>query len=1056
MKRLAILIPALFLIMPAFTQTNHVYFTMDPVLTPDGKRIIFSYETDLWQVSADGGEAVRLTAMDGQESRPSISPDGKWLAFSSTQNGNMDVFVMPYGGGDIRQLTFHEADDEVDGWSWDNEQIYFTSGRLNSFTGYTVSRDGGTPRRLFGNYFNTVHNLTEHPSSGELFFNESWESKMFANRKRYHGDYNPDIKSYNRETGEYKEYTDYDGKDFGTTIDRQGNIYFMSDEGTDEYNLFTFREGTKTPLTHFSSSIYWPKVNADGGKVVFRRDYQIQIYDVKSGQTTTPEIRIFRNSVLNKPVEYNVKDHITAFDISPDNKKLAFVSRGRLFVSDVKGKFIRQIPINEKEAAGEVWWLSDNRTLLITMTDHGYYNLFSIAADGKGELKQHTSDKQNNRALSPDSKRTQMAYMSGRNEVRIMDLTSMTSKTVARDELWGFNDAAPQFSPDDNYLAFNAFRDFETEVMICDLKSGKTFDLTNTRVSESNPVWTGDGKYLIISSDPLSPSYPYGPKDANIYKLPLQKITDPFRSDKVDELFKKEEKDSPDTGKDKGKKDKKKEDEKKEEKVTVRINQEEIMERMETVGQTFGQQSEPFTLSSGDKTFIFYISNHNEGNPNLYMTTTEPFEAPKTKELISERIGGYAIRKSNDASYLLCGGQLYQLKPDDEKTEKIEISHAFRKNLNDEFVQMFYEAWAGVEENYYDKDFHGTDWNAMRDRYEKLLPSLSNRKELRMLFNDMLGELNTSHYGFYSYGDEEKTYYDFSTVGTGILFEEDHPYVVRSVVKDGPADLDDSKILPGDRLVSINGNPVDPSENREYYFYLPSRTEEVDLTFDRDGTSFTQKIHPVSSYAVRDLLYDNWQDENQAYVDKNGGGKIAYIHMKNMGRDEYNSFVRDMVREGAYRDGIILDLRYNTGGNVHDDVLDFLSRKEYLQWKYREGQLTSQPNFHPSDKPIVLLVNEQSLSDAEMTATGFKALKLGTIVGTETYRWIIFTSGKGLVDGSFYRLPSWGCFTLDGKDIEKNGVKPDIRVEENFDDRLNDRHPQLDKAIEIIQAGLGK
>ena len=178
--------------------------------------------------------------------------------------------------------------------------------------------------------------------------------------------------------------------------------------------------------------------------------------------------------------------------------------------------------------------------------------------------------------------------------------------------------------------------------------------------------------------------------------------------------------------------------------------------------------------------------------------------------------------------------------------------------------------------------------------------------------------------------------------------------------------------------------------------------------------------------------------------------------MKNMTGSELTKFKADLMTKESDKDALILDLRYNTGGNVHDEVLKFLSQKSYLNWKYREGKLTSQSNFNYGNKPIVLLINEQSLSDAEMTAAGFKELSLGTIIGTETYRWIVFTSGKSLVDGSFYRLPAWGCYTLDGKNLETNGVSPDIYINESFKDRLQGNQPQLDAAINHIMKELNK
>jgi C-terminal processing protease CtpA/Prc len=240
--------------------------------------------------------------------------------------------------------------------------------------------------------------------------------------------------------------------------------------------------------------------------------------------------------------------------------------------------------------------------------------------------------------------------------------------------------------------------------------------------------------------------------------------------------------------------------------------------------------------------------------------------------------------------------------------------------------------------------------------------------------------------------------------------------------------------------------------DRNYYFTRPSIDREIKLGFNRDGKTFDVKIHPQSTLAQN--LYDEWIDNNQKRVDEKSKDRIAYAHMKNMGQGELENFLIDMSKELNNRDALILDLRYNTGGNVHDEVLKFLSQRSYLQWKYREGALTRQGNFTPSDKPIVLLTNEQSLSDAEMTSQGFKALKLGKIIGNETYHWIIFTSGAGLVDGSFVRLPGWGCYSLDGKDLEATGVKPDILVINSFEDKLNGRDPQLDRAIEELMKQL--
>ncbi len=1056
MKLIFTLSAAILLAASSFAQTSNVYFTSFPTLTPDGSTIIFSYESDLWKVPSNGGNATRLTAMQGAETRPRVSPDGKWLAFSATEGGNNDVYVMPLDGGLIRQLTYHSSSDQVESWSWDSKKIYFESGQQNGGTTYTVTLDGGTPRRMFGHYFNRIHSVAEAPN-GDLYFNDTWESDNQATRKGYKGEFNPDIQYYNPKTKAYKKLTDYLGKDMWATIDRAGNVYFVSDEGNGQYNLYAFKEGKKTPLTNFPEAIKHPQVSADGRKVVFEKGYQLWQYDVATKQSTLVPVMLPQNLTLPKLQDFDVKSKISAFDVAPDNKKLAFVSRGALFVSDKEGKFVQQLNTRPEERVMEVKWLGDSLTLLYSQTVNGYTNWFTQTADGKGKEKQITTDQQGNRHLSMDDKRTQAVYLSGRNEVRLMDLKTLKSTPIANEELWAFQNDMPHFSANGEYVAFTAYRDFEREIYLYHIKDKKLINLTKSGVSEGEPTWSPDGKYLYFVSDLLKPNYPFGSDKTKIYRLPLTRLDEPFRGEEFEKLFEKEDKKDDKKEEDekgKGKKKKENKDKSKEDEkpfVAMALDTLDIMERIEEIGPDFGAQGNVAVIQKDEKTYVFYVSNHEEGKEALWRTTLEPFEEPKT-EKVADGISSYDLVQADKSYYLLAGGVIRTLDPEGGKTKDIAIDYTFRKNLKDEFRQMYYEAWAGVEENFYSGDFHGADWQAMRDNYAKYLPYLTDREDFRTLFNDMLGELNASHLGFYTNGDEEEVYYENATMESGLLFDPAQPYSVARTVKRSALDKEKKNIKPGDLLLEVNGEAVDTTRNRDYYFTKPSRDEEMKLTFRRAGadTNYTVRLHPQSSLSGN--LYDEWQDWNQKYVDEKSKNRIAYVHMKNMGMGEYENFVKDMTRDWYNKEALILDLRYNTGGNVHDLVLQFLSQKPYLKWKYRGGAFTLQPNFGVAAKPIVMLINEQSLSDAEMTATGFKALKLGKVIGTETYRWIIFTSGKGLVDGSFFRLPSWGCYTLDGDDIEKEGVKPDIYVKQTFVQRLANEDPQLDRAIaEIIK-----
>lgn len=1022
----------------ASAQTSNVRFTTQPTISPDAKTIVFSYDSDLWKVNAEGGQAVRLTGMDGHETAASFSPDGKWLAFTSDQYGNNDVYVMPVSGGKITQLTFHQSNDQVESWSWDSKTIYFRSDRYNRVSAYAIPVDGGTPKRLFSHYHNNVHNLVEHPTENAFLFNESWESFIFPQRKRYVGPFNPDIKSYNTSTKTYTKLTDWEGKDFWPTVDKNGVLYFVSDRANGEYNLYTIKNGEASSLTKFNTSVKEPQVSANGQIVVFEKEYQIFTYDVAAGTSKLVPITSFQNETLAQEQSFDVDGNISNLDLSPDEKKMAFVSRGELFVSDADGKFIRQISTNPLGRVVEVLWMKDNKTLLFNQTVDGYQNWFTVAADGSGEEKQLTSDDQNNRNITFNSDFTKGVYLSGRNELRLLDLESLKSETIVTDEFWGFYNDQPRFSPDDAYILYAAYRSFEQDLFAYHIESKKTMNLTNTGVSESNGYWSPDGKYIYFASARTQPSYPRGGGDQNIYRVALDRFEDPYKSDEFDKLFIEKEESN--------------DDEKKEEEestVSVSINTEKLMQRIESIGTRFGSQYSPTVLQDGDKTHVLYGSDHEGGDSKLYVTTLEPYESPKTK-VIDKLPSAGNVFVSQGKVFAISRGNVYKIDAGGANATKIDLSKEFNRNLESEFTQMFEEFWAGMEENFYNETFHGVNWQKIRDRYRSYLPYITSRTDLRRMNNDMLGELNSSHQGFSSSGAEENEFYSTVSLSPGLIFENDNPYKVAAVVANGPFDVAGKKVQSGDELIAIDGLDVDKKMNREQYFNRPKMQDELALTFKRGRETFTEKIHPVSYGSIKGDLYDEWVETNQTMVDEKTDKKVAYVHMKNMGGGELENFLLEMNSEGFNRDALILDLRYNTGGNVHDAVLQFLSQKPYAKWKYREGAFAAQPNFAPAAKPIVLLINEQSLSDAEVTAAGFKELGLGTIVGTATYRWIIFTSGAGLVDGSFYRLPSWGVYNLAGENLEKTGVEPDIAVDNIFTDRLNGKDPQLQKAIAVV------
>jgi tricorn protease len=1084
--------------LPATAQT---WFLSHPAPSPDGRTVVFTYEGDLWQVPVEGGQATRLTGMTGEETHPRFSPDGNYIAFSGAQDGNSSVYLLPAGGGDLQRLTWHDGTNLVNSWSADSRLVRFSSDRYNYIDAYEVSVSGGTPRRLMSDHFFTLpHDVAQDPVTGRIYFNDTWESFRFYERKHYRGPFNPVLRSWNPATGEVADHTTHDGKNMWPSVDRNGVVYYTSDEYNGEYNLYRLgANGVPEQLTRFERSIRYPQVSFDGTVVVFEKDYQIWAYHTATGEASVVPVEVVRNQVLDRPVRFNVRDNITFFDVSPDRKKLAFVSRGALFVSDIEGRFVRQVPVTEAERVGEVIWLSDTE-LMYTRTDGGWYNVFRIAADTRGSERRVTEYAQHHRNLKASPNREQVAWFRGRNDVVIYESAGSAYRLLHQAELWSFRNNTLQWSPDGVWIAFNAHHFFERDILVVNTQSGDVKNLTGTGVTENTPFWSPDGRYIYFSTDRIQPSYPRGNTEANIYRMALAPVAPPLRSDRFDRLFEADTAKTDEAARtgsgSAGRSDRRGRSGSAGEATspvigsagssvvtssvsgsaagatsastgspsatsattgtgnttTVRIDTDGLHQRWEQITSQRGNQTGPYVIADGEKHIVIYGSGHDGSGPSLWKTVLEPFKSPETTKIEGARTWNTDIVTVDKHHYLLIGGNVHTLDIQRGRAERLTIEFDFTRRLMPEFQQIFHETWANIEENFYDESFHGRDWPALRDYYASFLPRLNSRASLRRLTNDMLGELNASHMGFTSTGDEENTYYESRTLATGILFRNDEPFVVERIV-DGSAAWSQghhNNLQPGDVLVTVNGQPVETQHNREQYFASPFAGQELIMGFQRGDIAVEIRVPAQSSASLRNLLYDEWMHSRKALVDAATDQSVAYIHMKNMGTGELEHFQRELARQLPHRRGLILDLRYNRGGNVHDDVINALSRRTYLNWQFRSGAVTGQPNFAPMDEPIVVLINEQSLSDAEMTAAGLQALGIGTVMGMPTYRWIIFTTGISLVDGSFHRLPAWGVYTLEGENLELTGVAPSIRVETTFNDLLNGRDPQLESAIRYV------
>ena len=1050
-------------------------------------RIAFTYLGDIWTSDDNGQNIQRLTVNKARDAYPRFSPDGKWIAFSSDRNGNLDVFILPAGGGTAKQLTFHSADDTVLGFSADGRSVLFSSNRGEDFPTqlYVVSVDGGLPSKA-GPDMGIQASFS--PDGKRIAYNPKGQVYW---RKYYRGSYQTDVWVEDVAAKKFTQVTDFDGLD-SWPMWSGNDIYFVSDrEGNGLTNIWRVSEngGKAERVTSFrSGDVRFPSISADGRVIVFEHDFGIWKLETGSKKAAPIHLNIDAETQENATETRTFASEADDFDLAPSSRRIVVSVHGEIFIVPVEEGDIRQI--TDSTARDRfVDYAPDGKSLAFISDRSGREELYVTSADGVGDAQKLTEID----ALkfgynwSPDSK--EIAFTSSDSKLRKVNVAS---KQVTELDLSRYgNISTPEWSPDGKWLAYaksDASRTSDIYVIASSGEEKQPHKVTFDSYDERSPQFSSDGRklFFVRSDSTGGGGGGLGSVSVQIYSVALERLErDPDDPEERPEVEAGPQGDGaegpgPMTGR----------------RTPPRPPHETKMDWAGMKRRTKQVTRMPFpistfTIAPDSRTLVFVttepaatftlpvIYSIQEDGKRLTRVTAG---APPPAEgegggggggfgggiadlnisrdgrtlFFRERDGIYSTPLSAGAAAAAAGAG----RTGGAEGTRRRISFNARVKIDHpaEWTEMFGDAWRTMKYRFYDPAMHGMDWDAARAKYEPLVQDVGDRQELLNIINEMIGELNASHTG--AAPPPGPRVGGASTGNLGLEFAPDAAsgrYRVTHVYEDGPADKDWVKVSAGDYLIAIGGKPVKAGDN--YWQLLNDRlNRKVEVTFNNKPSeegAWRTRIETISTGAYGQLRYERWVKERRKKVDELSNGRIGYLHIQAMNPPSLRKFEKE-IREFRNKEALIIDQRWNGGGNIEQELLAILVQREYQVWVPRGTEASGRP-FAGYFGPKVVLQNWRSASNAEMFPAGFRALGLGKVIGTPTMGAVIGTGSYSLIDGSTVRTPGVGVYLADTKrtNMENYGVQPDIRVDNLPEDNLAGRDRQLETAVDELLRQLG-